>query len=91
MKQYLEALKNREEVTEEVIVELEERFKEPEPEPVEVVPVPTLEDIMELKMAQNTVEMLEIITLLNEMQKIEQAQSNVELIELMMMLQGGIM
>ena len=28
MKQYLEALKNREDITEEIILELEERFKE---------------------------------------------------------------
>lgn len=52
MKQYLEALKQREEVAQEVIVELEDRFKEPEPEPVEVVPVPTLEE--RLQMAEDT-------------------------------------
>lgn len=44
MEQYLEALKQREEVAQEVIVELEERFKEPVEEPVEVIPVPTLEE-----------------------------------------------
>lgn len=42
----------------------------------------------ELKLAQNTVETLELISALNELQKIEQAQSNAELIELMMMLGG---
>ena len=44
MKQYLDALKNREEVAQEVLEELEERFKEPEQETIEVVPVPTLEE-----------------------------------------------
>lgn len=41
MKQYLDALKNREEVPQEILEELEERFKEPIEEPVEVIPVPT--------------------------------------------------
>ena len=53
MKQYLDALKQREEVAQEVIVELEDRFKEPVEEPVEVVPVPTLEE--RLQMAEDTI------------------------------------
>ena len=48
MKQYLDALKNREEVAQEVIVELEERFKETEQETIEVVPVPTLEERLQV-------------------------------------------
>lgn len=44
MKQYLEALKNREEVSQAVLEELEERFKEPEPEPV--IPEPTEYEVL---------------------------------------------
>lgn len=69
----------------------------PEPEPVDPddpYPLepgePTLEERMDLKLAQSTTETLELIVLLNEMQRLEQAQSNAELIELMMSLQGGI-
>ena len=53
MEQYLQALKNREELTQEVLDELTERFKEPEPEPVEVAPVPTLEE--RLQMAEEAI------------------------------------
>lgn len=53
MEQYLQVLREREDVSEEVIVELEERFKEPESEPVEVVPVPTLEE--RLQMAEEAI------------------------------------
>lgn len=49
MKQYLEALKNREEVSQEVLEELEERFKEPEQETIEVVPVPTDIELLQAK------------------------------------------
>lgn len=52
--------------------------------------VPTLEEKINLQIAQNTAETIEVITLLNEMQRIEQAQSNAELIELIMTLQGGM-
>lgn len=48
------------------------------------------EQELELKLAQNTAETLELISALNELQKLEQAQSNAELIELMISLQGGI-
>lgn len=65
MKQYLEALKNREEVSQEVLEELDERFKEPEPEPVEVVPVPT--DIELLQAKNETLEgaIIELTTVLS--------------------------
>lgn len=56
--------------------------------PIPPIPEPTLEEILELKIAQNTVETLELISAQNELQKIEQAQSNAELIELMMMIGG---
>ena len=42
----------------------------------------------QFKIAQNTIETLEIISALNELQKLEQAQSNTEMIELMMMMGG---
>lgn len=48
----------------------------------------TPEQQLELKLAQNTAETVELVAMLYEMQKIEQAQSNAELIELMMMLGG---
>ena len=53
MEQYLQALRGREDVSEEVIVELEDRFKEVVEEPVEVIPVPTLEE--RLQMAEDTI------------------------------------
>lgn len=51
---------------------------------------PSLEEKVELKLAQNTTETLELMAALNELQKLEQAQSNAELIELMLSLQGGM-
>ena len=42
----------------------------------------------QFKIAQNTIETLEIVSALNELQKLEQAQSNTEMIELMMMMGG---
>lgn len=42
----------------------------------------------QFKIAQNTIETLEVISALNELQKLEQAQSNTEMIELMMMMGG---
>ena len=44
----------------------------------------------QFKIAQNTIETLEIVSALNELQKLEQAQSNTEMIELMMMMMGGM-
>jgi len=46
-------------------------------------------EVGQLMIAQNTAEILGVITLLNEQQKLEQAQSNAELIELIMSM-GGI-
>ncbi|WIV11368.1 hypothetical protein [Proteiniborus sp. MB09-C3] len=51
---------------------------------------PTLEEKINLQIAQNTAETLEVIAILNEMQRIEQAQSSAELIELIISLQGGM-
>ena len=51
---------------------------------------PTIEEKINLQIAQNTAETLEALTTLNEMQKIEQAQSNAEMIELILSLQGGM-
>lgn len=45
---------------------------------------------LELKVAENTAETLELVATLIEMQKVEQAQSNAEMIELIMSLQGGV-
>jgi len=50
---------------------------------------PTLEEKINLQIAQNTAETLEVLTTLNEMQKIEQAQSNAEMIELILSLNNG--
>lgn len=48
----------------------------------------TKEQELELKLAQNTAETIELLSTLNELQRVEQAQANAELIELMMMLGG---
>lgn len=52
MEQYLQALRGRDDVSEEVLLELEERFKVVEEE-IEVVPIPTLEE--RLQMAEETI------------------------------------
>ena len=53
MKQYLEALKNREDITEEIILELEERFKEVEEEIEDIPYVPNI--VERLEMVENTI------------------------------------
>ena len=52
MEQYLQALRDREDVSEEVLLELEERFKVVE-EVIEIPIVPTLEE--RLQMAEETI------------------------------------
>lgn len=52
MEQYLQALRDREDISEEILLELEERFKVVEEEPI-IVPVePTIEE--RLQMAEET-------------------------------------
>lgn len=52
MEQYLQALRDREDVSEEVLLELEERFKVVE-EVIEIPIVPTVEE--RLQMAEETI------------------------------------
>ncbi len=47
MEQYLQALRGRDDVSEEVLLELEERFKEAVEEPIDI-PIITLEERLEL-------------------------------------------
>lgn len=57
--------------------------------PVEETPM-SLEEQLELKMAQNTAETLELVSFINEQQKLEQAKSSAELIELIMSMKGDL-
>lgn len=53
MEQYLQALREREDISEEVLLELEERFKVVEEEVIDVPIVPTIEE--RLQMAEDTI------------------------------------
>lgn len=53
MEQYLQALREREYISEEVLLELEERFKVVEEEIIDIPVVPTLEE--RLQMAEDTI------------------------------------
>ncbi len=48
MEQYLQALRKREDVSEEVLLELEERFKVVEEEPIIAPVVPTIEERLQM-------------------------------------------
>lgn len=61
-----------------------------EHDPTPLPPKPTKEELLELKLAQNTAETIELLATLYEQQKVEQAQANAELIELMLSLTGGV-
>lgn len=76
-------------------LELEFSYPDPNLPPEEQEPVyrkPLSEEVkdLEVRLAQNTAETLELVAILNEQQKVEQAQSNAEMIELILSLQGGM-
>lgn len=76
-------------------LELEFSYPDPnlppeEQEPVYQKPLSGEVKDLEVRLAQNTAETLELISILNEQQKVEQAQSNAEMIELILSLQGGM-
>lgn len=53
MEQYIEALRDREDISEEVLLELEERFKVVEEEVIDIPIKPTLEE--RLQVAEETI------------------------------------